>query len=183
MSVVSPWNKPGIRLFIDFQASMSGVCLTGDDLEQALLAYCKNATSAPDPALLATDASFAKGVGGTKADHIAEKVMGEMLRDTGAPGAQAGGSLFEQWIAGTSAAAVACAKGKTAPPSSEYRNGVWVRTLNMQVARVDMMCERAHARHVSMYICTHAHMYICLYVCTSSKSYLQPSLGPSSLWK
>jgi hypothetical protein len=46
--------------------------LEGKELEEALLAYCKNATSAPDPAV--TAASFERGIGGTKADHIAEKV-------------------------------------------------------------------------------------------------------------
>lgn len=46
--------------------------LEGKELEEALLAYCKNATAAPDPAV--TAASFERGIGGTKADHIAEKV-------------------------------------------------------------------------------------------------------------
>jgi len=111
---------------------MGGV-LDAKELENALLAYCKSANSVPDPALLATDASFAKGVGGTKADHLAEKVMGELLRDTGGLSmVQAGGSLFEQWLIGTSAAAVACANGKTAPVASEYGNGTWIRALNQQ---------------------------------------------------
>ena len=50
------------------------VFLEGKELEEALLSYCKNATSVADPAKVATDASFEKGIGGTKADHIAEKV-------------------------------------------------------------------------------------------------------------
>ena len=49
--------------------------LEGEELEAALLAYCKNASAAADPAAVAADASFEKGIGGTKADHIAEKVL------------------------------------------------------------------------------------------------------------
>jgi len=47
--------------------------LAGKELEEALLAYCKNATAVADPAMLANDASFDKGIGGTKEDHIKEK--------------------------------------------------------------------------------------------------------------
>ena len=49
--------------------------LESKELEAALLAYCKNASAAADPAAVAADASFEKGIGGTKADHIAEKVL------------------------------------------------------------------------------------------------------------
>ena len=49
--------------------------LEGEELEAALLAYCKNASAAADTAAVAADASFEKGIGGTKADHIAEKVL------------------------------------------------------------------------------------------------------------
>ena len=101
--------------------------------QDALLAYCKNASSAPDPAATAaSDASFAKGIGGSKADHLAEKMMGEMLRDKDAAVAAPGTTLFEQWITGTSAAAVKAAQGKKAPPPSEYSKGEWIRTLNAQ---------------------------------------------------
>ena len=48
--------------------------LAGKELEEALLSYCKNATAVADPAMLANDASFDKGIGGTKEDHIKEKV-------------------------------------------------------------------------------------------------------------
>ena len=48
--------------------------LSGKELEEALIQYCKHASSSPDPALTASDASFAQGIGGTKADHLAEKV-------------------------------------------------------------------------------------------------------------
>jgi hypothetical protein len=106
--------------------------LSGNDLEEALLAYCKNASSAPDPAAVASDASFAKGIGGTKADHLAEKMMGEMLRDSGSATAAPGSTLFENWITGTSAAAVKAAQGKKPPPASEHSKGKWIRTLNMQ---------------------------------------------------
>ena len=49
--------------------------LSGKELEEALIQYCKHASSSPDPALTASDASFAQGIGGTKADHLAEKVL------------------------------------------------------------------------------------------------------------
>jgi hypothetical protein len=49
--------------------------LAGKELEEALLSYCKNATAVADPAILANDASFDKGIGGTKEDHIKEKVL------------------------------------------------------------------------------------------------------------
>ena len=60
--------------------------------------------------------------------------MGEALRTAGATGSAAalGSTLFEQWIAGTSAAATKAANGKTAPPPSEYTKGAWIRTLNLQ---------------------------------------------------
>ena len=62
------------------------------------------------------------------------QVMGEMLRDPGAKGGSIapGSTLFEQWISGTSAAAVKAAQGKKAPPPSDYSKGAWIRTLNMQ---------------------------------------------------
>ena len=61
--------------------------------------------------------------------------MGEMLRDPGAKGGSIapGSTLFEQWLSGTSAAAVKAAQGKKAPPASDYSKGAWIRTLNMQV--------------------------------------------------
>jgi hypothetical protein len=47
--------------------------LAGKELEETLLAYCKNVRAVADPAMLANDASFDKGIGGTKEDHIKEK--------------------------------------------------------------------------------------------------------------
>ncbi len=49
--------------------------LEGEELEQALLEYCKNVSSVPDPAKIASEDNFSKGVGGTKADHLLEKVF------------------------------------------------------------------------------------------------------------
>uniref|UniRef100_A0A7S1GXZ2 Uncharacterized protein n=2 Tax=Hemiselmis andersenii TaxID=464988 RepID=A0A7S1GXZ2_HEMAN len=110
--------------------------LEGDELEKALLAFVKSQRSVADPAAVAaaTDASFAKGIGGTKADHIAEKLMSEALRDTNlSQGAKASGeSAFEAWIKGTSMAATKVANGKAAPPPGEYAKGKWIRTLNQQ---------------------------------------------------
>jgi hypothetical protein len=62
------------------------------------------------------------------------QLMGEALRTAGGTGSAAapGSTLFEQWIAGTSAAATKAANGKTAPPPSEYAKGAWIRTLNLQ---------------------------------------------------
>ena len=60
--------------------------------------------------------------------------MGELMRDKGvsSSGSQPGETLFEQWITGTSHSATAAAKGKKAPPASEYCQGTWIRTLNQQ---------------------------------------------------
>ncbi len=41
---------------------------------KALLTYCKAASSVPDPAKVASEDQFSKGIGGTREDHIAEKV-------------------------------------------------------------------------------------------------------------
>mmetsp|Transcript_26689 Transcript_26689/g.67325 ORF Transcript_26689/g.67325 Transcript_26689/m.67325 type:complete len:558 (+) Transcript_26689:72-1745(+) len=110
--------------------------LEGDELEKALLAFVKNQGSVADPAEVAaaTDASFAKGIGGTKADHIAEKLMSEALRDTNlSQGAkESGESAFEAWLKGTSMAATKVSNGKAAPPPGEYAKGKWIRTLNQQ---------------------------------------------------
>jgi hypothetical protein len=72
--------------------------------------------------------------------------MGEMLRDPGAKGSSLspGSTLFEQWLSGTSAAAVKAAQGKKAPPASDYSKGAWIRTLNMQVRSYEASFPRSN---------------------------------------
>jgi hypothetical protein len=78
MLTVREREKSSSRFFIHESSVLMSTLLEGTELEEALLAYCKNATAAPDPAV--TAASFERGIGGTKADHIAEKVTVQKLR-------------------------------------------------------------------------------------------------------
>uniref|UniRef100_A0A7S4U6F0 Uncharacterized protein n=1 Tax=Guillardia theta TaxID=55529 RepID=A0A7S4U6F0_GUITH len=104
-------------------------------MEAALMAYCKSVGGGGGGG--ASEESFAKGIGGSKEDHIAEKVAGEVLRSAGSQpsdeaGKESNTTLFEKWIYGTSAAAKEALKGKAAPPAGEYSKGRWIRTLNNQ---------------------------------------------------
>eukprot|EP00960_Hanusia_phi_P004305 125531-Hanusia_phi.AAC.6 len=106
------------------------------ELEAALMAYCKSVGGGGGGGG-GSEESFSKGIGGSKEDHIAEKVAGEVLRSAGSQPSdeedkESNTSLFERWIYGTSAAAKEVLKGKKVPQVRDYAEGKWIRTLNSQ---------------------------------------------------
>jgi len=108
-----------------------------DELEKALTEYCRSASSAPDPAKIASEDQFAKGIGGTKEDHVAEKIFSDLVRDRKPaqpdPTAECYQStLFEQWLYGGSLVARKTSGGKRAPKPTEYSKGRWIRAMNGQ---------------------------------------------------
>ena len=127
--------------------------LTQEELERALLQYCRSAGNAPDPAKIASEDQFARGIGGSKADHVAEKVFSDLVRDNkpAQPNADAEcykATMFENWLYGNSLAAQEFCKGKRAPSADEYGKGRWIRALNSEVS-TDRSMSRKSILHLS----------------------------------